>query len=55
MTSAAMLEEIKDKLNDFDNSITIDPSKPFYQVDFGIYGHTTSSYYYSDTFYFYLQ
>ena len=55
MTSAAMLEEIKDKLNDFDNSITIDPSKPFYQVDFGIYGYTTNSEYYSDTFYFYLQ
>lgn len=55
MTSVTMLEEIKDKLNDFDNSITIDPSKPFYQVNFGIYGYTANSDYYSDTFYFYLQ
>lgn len=59
MTSVSgMLEEVKDKLNNFDNSITIDPSKPFYQVDFGIYGNGSRSDYYSgtnSTFYFYLQ
>lgn len=59
MTSVStMLEEVKDKLNNFDNSITIDPSKPFYQIDLGIYGLTSRSDYYSghnNTFYFYLQ
>lgn len=59
MTSVAdMLEEVKDKLNNFDSSITIDPSKPFYQIDLGIYGLTSRSDYYSghnNTFYFYLQ
>lgn len=59
MTSVSdMLEEVKDKLNNFDSSITIDPSKPFYQIDLGIYGLTSRSDYYSgnnNTFYFYLQ
>lgn len=59
MTSVSgMLEEVKDKLNNFDNSITIDPSKPFYQIDLGIYGNGSRSDYYSgtnSTFYFYLQ